>query len=210
MRPRKPRSTREHGFGIRHHSRAHHIQWLQITILSSFAKAAGAPSSRLRFWHNDSSTLVPLHANSWATYVRNEAMAAIPAVWPAVVMCLVVQKEIAKISAVLRSCRSVPSLPSGCKNCGGSRLQLLKDVDIAEELDERDLLPGDFLVQVFRIKRPDQTRVTTFSSKAGNNSSRNLMKAGSNGSPCFQSPCCSIIKRRHSKKLPNDCTSHCQ
>ena len=33
-------------------------------------------------------------------YVRNEAMAAIPAVWPAVAMCPVVQKEIAKISAV--------------------------------------------------------------------------------------------------------------
>ena len=33
-------------------------------------------------------------------YVRNEAMAANPAVWPAVVMCPVIQKEIAKISAV--------------------------------------------------------------------------------------------------------------
>jgi len=42
----------------------------------------------------------PLHANSWATYVRKEAMAAIPAVCPAVAMCPVVQKEIAKISAV--------------------------------------------------------------------------------------------------------------
>ena len=42
----------------------------------------------------------PFHANSWTTYVRNEAMAAIPAVWPAVAMCPVVQKEIAKISAV--------------------------------------------------------------------------------------------------------------
>ena len=41
-----------------------------------------------------------LHANSWATYMMNEVMAAIPAVWPAVAKCPVVQKEIAKISAV--------------------------------------------------------------------------------------------------------------
>jgi hypothetical protein len=33
-------------------------------------------------------------------YERNEAMAAIPAVWPAVVTCPVIQKEIAKISAL--------------------------------------------------------------------------------------------------------------
>ena len=38
----------------------------------------------------------PFHANSWTTYVRNEAMAAIPAVWPAVAMCPVVQKEMQK------------------------------------------------------------------------------------------------------------------
>ncbi len=40
------------------------------------------------------------HANSWTTYMTIEVMAAIPAVWPAVAMCPVVQKEIAKISAV--------------------------------------------------------------------------------------------------------------
>jgi hypothetical protein len=32
--------------------------------------------------------------------MRTEVMAAIPAMWPAVAMCPVVQKEIAKISAV--------------------------------------------------------------------------------------------------------------
>jgi hypothetical protein len=42
----------------------------------------------------------PFHANSWTMYERNEAMAANPAVWPAVVICPVIQKEIAKISAV--------------------------------------------------------------------------------------------------------------
>jgi hypothetical protein len=33
-------------------------------------------------------------------YERNEAMAAKTAVWPAVAMCPVIQKEMAKISAV--------------------------------------------------------------------------------------------------------------
>src|SRR6185437_990820 len=41
-----------------------------------------------------------LHANSWTTYMTIEVMAASPAVWLAVAMCPVVQKAIAKISAV--------------------------------------------------------------------------------------------------------------
>jgi len=36
------------------------------------------------------------HANTWATYMMIEVIAAIPAQWPAVAMCPVAQKEIAK------------------------------------------------------------------------------------------------------------------
>jgi hypothetical protein len=56
-----------------------------------------------------------LHANSCATYITTELMAAIPAVWPAVAMCPVVQKEIAKISAVPIS-RHVTAFAIGLAN----------------------------------------------------------------------------------------------